>query len=88
MDHAVPADHREKIKENKIRDKYLDLARELKKTMEHESKSDNNCNWCTWNDHQRLGKRAGGVGNRRTSGDNPNYNIVEVGPYTENSPGD
>ena len=27
---AVPADHRVKIKENKIMDKYLDLARELK----------------------------------------------------------
>ena len=26
-----------KIKEHKMRDKYLDLARELKKVMEHES---------------------------------------------------
>ena len=31
MDFAVPADHKVKIKENEKRDKYLDLARELKK---------------------------------------------------------
>ena len=31
MDFAVPADYRVKIKESKKRDKYLDLARELKK---------------------------------------------------------
>ena len=30
MDFTVPADHRVKLKENKKRDKYLDLARELK----------------------------------------------------------
>ena len=31
MDLAVPADHRVKIKVNEKRDKYLDLAKELKK---------------------------------------------------------
>ena len=31
MDFAVPADHRVKLKENKKKDKYLDLAKELKK---------------------------------------------------------
>ena len=31
MDFAVPADHRIKLKENEKKDKYLDLARELKK---------------------------------------------------------
>ena len=31
MDFAVPADHRIKLKENEKRDRYLDLARELKK---------------------------------------------------------
>ena len=34
MDFVVPADHRVKIKEREKRDKYLDLARELKKAME------------------------------------------------------
>ena len=31
MDFAVPADHRVKLKESKKKDKYQDLARELKK---------------------------------------------------------
>ena len=31
MDFAVPDDHRIKLKESKRKDKYLDLARELKK---------------------------------------------------------
>ena len=31
MDFAVPADHRVKLKENEKMDKYLDLARELKR---------------------------------------------------------
>ena len=31
MNFGVPADHRVKIKESKKRDKYLDLARELRK---------------------------------------------------------
>ena len=37
VDFAVPADHRIKLKEFEKKDKYLDLARELKKTVEHES---------------------------------------------------
>ena len=36
VDFAVPADHRIKLKESEKKDKYLDLARELKKTMENE----------------------------------------------------
>ena len=35
VDFAVPADHRIKLKECEKKDKHLDLARELKKTMEH-----------------------------------------------------
>ena len=38
---AVPADHLVKLKESKKKDWYLDLARELKKTMEHENVGDN-----------------------------------------------
>ena len=40
---AVPADHRIKLKEVEKKDKYLDLARELKKTMEHEGDNYTNC---------------------------------------------
>ena len=32
---AVPVDQREKFKEREKKDKYLDLARELKKKVEH-----------------------------------------------------
>ena len=43
---AVPADHRIKLKECEKRDKYLDLAKELKKTMEQEVDNYTNCDWC------------------------------------------
>ena len=33
VDFAVPANHRVKLKESEKRDKYLDLARELKKIL-------------------------------------------------------
>ena len=38
VDFAVPADHRVKLKECEKRDKYLDLARELKIIMEYEGR--------------------------------------------------
>ena len=41
VDFAIQADHRVKKICEKI-DKYLDLARELKKTVEHESDDDTN----------------------------------------------
>ena len=55
MDHAIPVDHRVKLKESEKRDKYRDLARELKKkTVEHESGGDTNCYWHAWYGHQRI----------------------------------
>ena len=33
MDFAVPADHRIKLKESEKKDKYIDVARELKKKL-------------------------------------------------------
>ena len=50
VDFAIQADDRIKLKESEKKDKYLDLARELKKTMEH--KSDGHYNLCTWNNPQ------------------------------------
>ena len=47
MDFAVLANHRIELNENEITDKYLNLAKELKKTMEHEDDGDTYCNWCT-----------------------------------------
>ena len=49
VDFAVPADHRIKLKECEKKDKYIDLARELKKTVEHADDNYTNCNWCVWN---------------------------------------
>ena len=48
VDFDVLAEHRVVKKENEKRNKYLDLAIELK-TMEHENDGDANCGWCTWN---------------------------------------
>ena len=48
VDFAVSADHRIKLKECEKKDKYLDLARELKKTMKHEGDDCTNCDWCFW----------------------------------------
>ena len=55
--------------------------------MEHEGDVDTSCDWCAWNDPQRHGKEAGIVGNRITSRDHPDYNIVKIGQNTEESPG-
>ena len=52
------------------------------KTMEHEGDGDTNCNWCTRYSHQRNG----GYGNKRTSGDHPNYSIFEIDQNTDKSP--
>ena len=87
VDFAVPADHRVKLKESKKKDKYLDLARGLKK-LEHESDSDINCYLCTWHSHQRIDTGTGGLGGKRMSGYQPNYNIVKIDQNTEKSPGD
>ena len=45
---------RNKNKKSEKIDKYEDLVRELKKTMERDG--DTNCNWCTWNNSQWVSK--------------------------------
>ena len=42
VDFAVPADHRVKMKEREKKYKRVDIAKDLKKTMEHESDGDTN----------------------------------------------
>ena len=88
MDFAIPADHRVKLKESEKRDKYVDLARELKKTMEHESDGDTYSNWYARYSHQTIGTGTRGLKIKRTSGDHSNDSIVDVGQNTENNPGD
>ena len=88
MDFAVPADRRVKIKESEKRDKCLDLARELKKTMEPEGYNDTRCGWCTWNNHQSIGKGTGRLEIKRTNSGHPDYSIIKIEQNTENSSGD
>ena len=80
--------HRVKLKESKKKDKYLDLTRELKKSMELESNGYTNCNWCSWYSHQKIGLETGGPRNNRTNGDYPNYSIIKIGQNTAKSHGD
>ena len=42
---SVPPKHRIKLKEDKKLDKYLDLAKELKKAVEHKGDAYTNCTW-------------------------------------------
>ena len=88
MDFAAPADHGVKLKENEKKDKYLDLAKEQKQRTEHESDDNTNCDWCSWQSHQRFDIGIGGLENWWTSGDHSNYSIIEIGQNTEKSPGD
>ena len=48
VDITAPAEHRIKLKECEKKDKYLDLARELKKAVEHAGDNYTNCDWCFW----------------------------------------
>ena len=60
-------------------DKYLELARELKKNDVID------CNWRAWNSPQMLNKKAGRVGNWRTNPDYSNCSSFEIGENTEKS---
>ena len=85
---SCSADHSVKLKESVKSDKYLDLARKLKKTLEYKSDDYTIYNLCSWYSHQIIDTRTGGLGKKTTGGDNPNYSIAEIGQNTEKSPGD
>ena len=56
--------------------------------MEHEGDRYTNHDFCIWYSQRKIKKGTGGLGNRKKSGDHPNYNIIENGQNTEKSPGD
>ena len=56
--------------------------------MKQEGDCDTSCNWCTWNNPQRLNKGAGRSGNQRTSQDHPKYSIFKISQNMEKSLGD
>ena len=76
---AVPANHWVKLKESEKKDKYLDLARELKMMVIPIVIG-------ARGSHQRIGIRTTWLLNKRTTGDHPNYSIVEIGQNIEKSP--
>ena len=88
VDFTVLADHRVKLKENENNDKYLNIAIELKKSVEHESDVDTNYNWRSWYNHQRIDTGTAGLGNNRTSRDHPNYSIIKISQNTDENSGD
>ena len=73
------------MKEHEKKDKYLDLARELKKTMEHKGDSYTNRDWCFWYVSWRIIKGPGGFGSWRPSGDYPNNSIIKRPVYWDES---
>ena len=89
VDFAVPADHSIKLKECEKKDKYLDLARELKKLWNMKVTIIPIVIGAFGTVTKRLLKgledlEVGG----RVGGEHPNYSIIENGQNTEKSPGD
>ena len=56
--------------------------------MEHETDSDTNCSWCTWNNPRTIGKGTGRLRNKKTNKHHPDHSIAKIGQNTEKSPGD
>ena len=77
-----------KIKENrKKRDKYLNIAREVKKPWNMKVTVIPTVLGALGTIQKRLVKGLEG-GNWRVSKDHPNYRIIKVGQNTEKNPGD
>ena len=72
-----------KRKERWVRRRY----KGSEKTVERESDSDTNFNWCTIYSYQRIDKGIGGFVKMRTSVEHPNYCIIEIDQNTKKSHG-
>ena len=81
VDFAIPADHRIKLNEYKMKDKYLDLARELKKLWNMKVTIIPIVNGAFRTVPKGLLK---GLGGWKTNGDHPNYATIENIQNTEN----
>ena len=77
-----------KLKEFEKSDKYLDLARELKKLWNMKVTIVPIGIGFFWHNNERIIKRPGGLGSWRTGRDYLNDSIMENGQNTEKSPGD
>ena len=85
MDFTLLADHIVKLKENEKKNKYLDLARGLKKLYNSKVTITSIIIGVLGTANKGLMQ---GLGNIRVSGDHPNYYIIEIGQNTEKSPED
>ena len=86
---VVPDNYRVKLNDGQKKDKYLDLARELKKkTTNMKVTVTPIIIGALSTVTKRIGTGTGGIGNKRTSGDHPNDRIIKIGQNTEESPGD
>ena len=85
VDLAVSVNHRVKLKECEKRDKYVDLAKKLKKLWNMEVVIIPIVIGALSTITKGL---VQGLGNYRTSRDRPNYCITEIGQNTEKNPGD
>ena len=84
---CCPGIPKSKNKESEKKDTYQNFAWELIK-LELDSDNYTNCHWCFLYIYQRLRKRIWGLRNKRTSGDHPNYSIIDVSQNTKKGPGD
>ena len=78
---AVSVHHWVNLKESEKRNKYLYLARKLKKAMGHESDVIPIVT-CA------FGTVTGGLVIKSTCADHPNYRVIKIGHNTEKSSGD
>ena len=62
-------------KKSKKNDKYLDLAKEQKKAVNHES---DDCSWCPWNNLQRPGKETKETGKQWKNRNHPEHSIGKI----------
>ena len=78
------------MKESEKGDKYIDPVeiKKKKKPMEYEGDSDTCCNWCTWNNPQKIDKETRKLRNPRKRRGHPDNKIIKIAQNTENCPGD
>ena len=81
VDFADPVDQRKNSKKVKKEINTLTLL-ENWKSMEHECDDDIKCHWCAWYSHQKISTGTGGLRNKRTTWEHPNYCIIKISNNT------
>ena len=88
VDFAVPADYRVKLNESEKMDMYLNPPSELEKMWNMKVMAIPIVIGALGTFTKGFIQGHGGLGNKRNSGDCPNYSIVEIGQNTVKCPGD